>query len=181
MQRQRSGARDNQDLLINVVGGIAGGLVASCAMEWFQRALGKFSPDLGGVPGAGGQQYRRPQSEPATYAAADRLAEATTGQPVPPASKPLAASAIHYAFGGAVGAIYGAAAARTPDITTGGGLPFGASVWLMADELGMPLMGLAKSPEQYPVSDHAVTFASHLLFGATTEAVRRMVVASLRR
>lgn len=179
MQRQRSDAH-NQELVLNVVGGIAGGLVACLAMEWFQRALGRISPDLGGAPGAGGQQFRKPQSEPATYKAADIVAEAVTGERLPASAKPFAASAIHYAFGGAVGAIYGAAAARTPDITSGGGIPFGASVWLVADELGMPLAGLAKGPGEYPLQDHATTLASHLLFGAITEGVRRSVVTILR-
>ncbi len=179
MQRQRSGAH-NQELALNIAGGIAGGLLACFAMEWFQRALGKLSPDLGGAPGAGGQQFRKPQSEPATYQAADVAARAATGEPLPPSAKPFAASAIHYAFGGAVGAIYGAAAARTPDITSGGGIPFGASVWLIADELGMPLAGLAKSPGEYPLKDHATAFASHLLFGVITEGVRRSVVTILR-
>jgi Protein of unknown function (DUF1440) len=168
---QRSGA-SNRKLLVNIAGGFAGGLAAAFAMEYFQRALGRLSPEVGGVPGAGGQQYRQPQSEPPTYQAAEMIA--------PSAPKREAAAAIHYAFGGALGAIYGAVAARNPDITTGAGLPFGASVWLIADELGMPVVGLAKSPAEYPLEDHLTTFASHLLFGATAEAVRRCVVTSLR-
>ena len=192
MRRQRSAApnsaprygspvRSRNDVAVQVIAGLAGGLVASFAMEHFQRALGRISPEIGGVPGGGGQQYRQPQSPPATYVAADVLATSATGHPVPSEHNPAAASAIHYAFGGAVGAIYGAAAARTPDITAWGGVPFGATVWLIADEMGMPIAGLAKGPTEYPLKDHATTLASHLLYGATTEAVRRCVVATLRR
>jgi hypothetical protein len=180
MQRQRLDAR-KQNLAISVLGGFAGGLAGAFVLEWFQRGLGKVSSDLGGAPGAGGQQYRKPQSEPATFQAADAVARAATGTTLPRRAKPFAGSAIHYAFGGAVGAIYGAAAARTPDLTSGAGVPFGASVWLIADELGMPLAGLARSPDKYPASDHVVTFASHLIYGAVTEAVRRGVVTALRR
>ena len=180
MRRQRLGRR-NDNVAINVIGGLIGGLVAAFAMERFQRALAKISPDLGGAPGAGGQQYRQPQSEPATYKAADAIARGTTGRNLPPEDKPAAASAIHYAFSGAVGAIYGAAAARTPDITAWAGMPFGATVWLIADEMGMPLVGLAKPPSEYPLQDHATSLTSHLIYGATTEAVRRSVVASFRR
>ena len=164
-----------------MIAGLAGGLVASFAMERFQRALGRLSPDIGGAPGGGGQQYRRPQSEPSTYVAADAIAQTTTGRKVPPAEKPAAGAAIHYAFGGAVGAIYGAAAARTPDIAAWGGVPFGATVWLIADEMGMPAAGLARPPSDYPLKDHATTLASHLLYGAATEAVRRGILATLRR
>jgi uncharacterized membrane protein YagU involved in acid resistance len=150
-------------------------------MEHFQRALGRISPDLGGAPGAGGQQYRKPQSEPATYVAADLAAKTVTGHHLHPAKKPAASAAIHYAFGGAVGAIYGAAAARTPDVTAWGGVPFGATVWLMADEMGMPMAGLSEPPTEYPLRDHATTLVSHLIFGATTELVRRAIVTTLRR
>jgi uncharacterized membrane protein YagU involved in acid resistance len=182
MPRQRSSPRKRKhDLAVSVIGGIAGGLVASFAMERFERALGRLSPEVGGVPGAGGQQYRRPQSEPATFQAADVLADHVTGQPLPGTSKPAVASALHYAFGGAVGAIYGEAAVRTPDIATGAGLPFGATVWLLADELGMPLAGLARKPAAYPIEDHATTLAAHLIYGAVTEGVRRTVIATLRR
>jgi hypothetical protein len=180
MRQQRSGRRD-RDFAINVIGGLVGGLVASFAMERFQRALGTVSHDLGGAPGGGGQQYRQPQSEPATYVAADAISRATTGGDVPPGDKPAAGAAIHYAFGGAVGAIYGASAALNDEVTSGGGLPFGAAMWLLADELGMPAAGLAKHPSAYPLRDHATTLASHLLYGVTTEAVRRATVATLRR
>lgn len=180
MRRQRLEHR-NDNVAINIVAGLIGGLVASFAMERFQRGLGRISRDLGGAPGGGGQQYRQPQSEPATYKAADAIAKTTTGQPVPHDDKPAAGAAIHYAFGGAVGAIYGAAAARTPDVTAWAGVPFGATVWLIADEMGMPASGLAKPPSEYPLHDHAASLVSHCVYGATTEAVRRCIVASLRQ
>ena len=165
----------------SILGGFVGGLAGSFVMERLQRALGRLSPEVGGAPGGGGQQYRKPQSEPSTYKAADLVATATTGHAVPASKKPMAGAAVHYAFGGAVGAIYGAAAAYNPELTAGWGLPYGASVWVIADELGMPALGLAPPPTAHPVKDHATTLASHLLFGAVTECVRRSVLAGLRR
>jgi hypothetical protein len=179
--RRRKWDSHNRNLTLNVIGGLVGGLVASYAMEHFQRALGRISPDLGGAPGGGGQQYRKPQSEPSTYVAADAAARAMTGSPLPPAKKPAAASAIHYAFGGVVGAIYGAAAAQNDEVTAWGGLPFGASFWLAADEMGMPMLGLARPPSEYPLRDHATTLASHLIYGVVTEAVRRAFVVTAPR
>jgi hypothetical protein len=180
MRRPRS-ASGNDDVTINVVSGLIGGLVAAYAMERFQRALGRISPEIGGAPGGGGQQYRQPEAQPTTYTPADVVARATTGHEVPPEYKPAAGAAVHYAFGGAVGAIYGAAAARTPDITAWAGVPFGASVWLIADEMGMPALGLATPPTAHPLKDHATSLASHLIYGAATEVVRRSLVATLRR
>ena len=66
-----------------------------------------------------------------------------------------------------------AAAARTPDVTGWGGIPFGATVWLVADEMGMPLAGLSKPPTEHPLSDHVSAFATHIVYGTTTECVRR--------
>ena len=164
----------------NVMAGLAGGLVASYAMEHFQRALANVSRDMGGAPGGGGQQHRKPQSEPATYKAAEAVTEAVTGEPLPDEYKPTAGSIVHYAFGGAVGAIYGAAASNSREVTAWGGLPFGATVWLVADEMGVPLAGLSKPPAEYPLRDHLSAFATHLVYGATTEAVRRLLTIGTR-
>lgn len=172
-------AARNAHIVKHVVAGAVGGLVASWAMEQFQAALGRIHPDMGGASGGGGQQHRQPQSEPATYKAADVLAQAATGEKVPNAYKPAAGSVVHYAFGGAVGAIYGAAASQNDQVATWGGVPFGATVWLIADEMGVPLSGLSKSPTAYPLTSHASAFATHLVYGATTEAVRRLLVRFL--
>jgi putative membrane protein len=180
MQQEVAGRR-RDNVTANVLAGLAGGLVASFAMERFQRALGAMSHDVGGAPGGGGQQYRKPQSEPATYKAADAIAEAGTGYEVPMPYKPAAGSLVHYAFGGAMGAIYGAASARNPQLAAGAGLPFGAAVWIVADEIGVPLTGLSKPPTAYPLKDHASAFAAHLVYGVTTEGVRRLLVGVLDR
>ena len=168
---------DNRSIAINVVAGLIGGLVAAWTMERFQEALHRVSEDMESAPGGGGQQHRPPQSEPATYKAADLVSEAVTGEQVPREYKPAAGSLVHYAFGGAIGAIYGAAAARTPDVTSWVGLPFGATVWLIADEMGVPLAGLSHPPTEYPLSSHLSAFATHLVYGATTECVRRALVS----
>jgi putative membrane protein len=175
----RHHADGNGHIMRNVVAGVAGGLVASWAMEQFQGALGRLDPDLGGASGGGGQQHREPQSEPATYKAADVISRAVAGHNVPREDKPLAGSLVHYAFGAAVGAMYGAAASQNEEVTSWAGLPFGATVWLIADEVGVPLSGLSKPPTEYPLASHASAFATHLVYGATTEAVRRLLVRFL--
>ena len=76
-------------------------------------------------------------------------------------------------MGAASGAIYGGVAELVPDVTAGAGMPFGAAVWLVADDITLPAVGLAKWPTEYPVSTHAYALASHLVYGLTTEAVRR--------
>jgi putative membrane protein len=46
-------------------------------------------------------------------------------------------------------------------------------VWLGADEIGVPALGLSGPPTQYPLSVHLYALASHLVYGFTTELVRR--------
>jgi putative membrane protein len=163
------------DVRRHVIAGLAGGLAGAFAMEHFQRALGRVSPDLGGAPGGGGQQYRQPQSEPSTYVAADKLTRAATGHPLRAEYKPAGGSLVHYGFGGAVGALYGALAARHPGTAAGMGMPFAMAVWLLADEVGMPAAGLARRPGAYPAADHLSSLTAHLVFGAAMEGVRRVL------
>jgi len=169
---------DRGHIARHVTAGLIGGLVGAWVMELAQRGMEQAKGD-GSAPGGGGQQHRTPESEPATYQAADAVTETVAGHDVPESYKPAAGALVHYAFGGAVGAIYGAAAARTPDVTAWGGVPFGAAVWLIADEMGVPLAGLSKAPTEYPLADHASALAAHFVYGATADCVRRMVLRIL--
>jgi uncharacterized membrane protein YagU involved in acid resistance len=89
--------------------------------------------------------------------------------------KEPAGAAVHYAFGTLSGGLYGALAEVTPQVTTAAGLPFGAGVWLLADEVSVPLLGLSKGPTAYPASTHVYSLASHLVYGLTAELSRRAV------
>ena len=53
---------------------------------------------------------------------------------------------VHYAFGAFTGAFYGALSELEPGAAGGAGVPFGAAVWLIADEMGVPLAGFAGAP-----------------------------------
>src|SRR5262245_47334410 len=87
----------------------------------------------------------------------------------------MAGAAVHYAFGVTTGGLYGAMAGLKPATTAGAGLPFGAAGWLVADVLVVPALGLSKPPTEYPLSTHAYSIASHLVYGLTTEIVRSEV------
>jgi hypothetical protein len=115
--------------------------------------------------------------------APERLANAISvgvfDQELTKPEKEAAGVAFHYAMGGASGAIYGALAEVAPEVKAGVGMPFGAAVWLIADEGIVPAAGLSKSPAEYPPSVHLYAFASHLVYGLTTELVRRVVRSAL--
>ena len=110
----------------------------------------------------------------ATERAAAKVASAA-GVELDDTEKEKAGAFVHYAFGGALGAAYGASVELIPSLNAGGGVPFGIAVWLAADEIGTPLAGLAKPPTEYPLSVHGQSLASHMVFGAVTELVRRLM------
>lgn len=75
-----------------------------------------------------------------------------------------------------MGALYGGLAHVWPVVATGAGVPFGAAVWLIADELALPALGLAERPQAYPVSTHAEMLAAHVVFGLATHATTQQVL-----
>jgi hypothetical protein len=182
------------DVWKGLAAGVVGGLVASAVMNEFQalwsrlaegveRSHGAQSLQQGSPQQGVGRELRERGSDDEEDDAPERLANAIsvglTGRELTGREKEKAGTALHYAYGVSMGALYGAAAELAPDVTSGAGLPFGAAVWITADEGVVPLLGLSKSPTEYPLSIHAYALASHLVYGLTTEAVRRAVRRAL--
>ncbi len=86
-------------------------------------------------------------------------------------TKALLGQAVHWSFGVSMGALYGILrdTGDWPDL--GGGLIFGASVWLFASELLLPLLGVAPGPTKFPVQKHAQEFGAHLVYSAVVATV----------
>ncbi len=153
-----------------VAAGFIGGIVASYMMEQFQVLWAHYAAEKNSKGRA-----KKSRKEPTTVKAAAVISEGVFDHKLTKAQKKLAGPAVHYAMGAASGAVYGAAAELAPSVTAGAGLPFGAAVWLVADDITLPAVGLAKWPQEYPLSTHMYALASHLVYGLTTEAVRRAV------
>ncbi len=158
------------DLFKGLVAGVASGLLASLVMEQFQTLWTKVSEK---VQEAEGDKPRKSQAKPTTVKAADAISKQILGRKVPKKQQKLAGEAVHYAMGATSAAIYGTLAEFVPVVTAGQGLVFGTAVWLVADEASLPALGLSKPPTKNPLSTHVYAFASHLVYGAVTEAVRR--------
>jgi uncharacterized membrane protein YagU involved in acid resistance len=169
--------------------GLVGGLVASWVMNGFQEMWSRNTEGVEKPHGAqslkpsGGHEAvdeirRAPQAnseeqEDATEKLASAVSEKLFDYHLSKDEKELAGAAVHYAYGTAMGALYGVAAEFVPQISAGAGLPFGAVFWVVADEVAVPLLGLAEDPAEYPLSTHAYALCSHLVYGLTAEAVRR--------
>jgi len=183
-------ARKNGDLMKGLAAGIVGGLAASVVMNQFQKLLSKMTNSDKRSHGAQSLQQGSPKrgiarelkkrgKDDANDDAAGRLANAISvgvfNRELTEREKEAGGTALHYAYGISMGAVYGAAAEVLPAVTAGAGLPYGTLIWISADEGVVPLLGLSKPPTEYPLSIHAYALASHLVYGLTTEAVRRIV------
>lgn len=81
----------------------------------------------------------------------------------------------HYSFGAAAGAFYGVLreTQHAP-----GGAAFGAELWVVAEQVGLPVAGLSPIPiEASPASTNAQHFAAHVVYGLTIA----LVYATVRR
>ena len=180
-----SAETESSSALRGAAAGAIGGVVGSAAMVLFNHLLAAtgFGEDDAGVHHQHHRDDAKPNDtdgtiadEPASRSAASDAAEAMAGRPLTEREKNIAGPLVHYAFGAAAGAIYGAAAARTPRITAGAGAPYGAAVFLTAGEVVVPLAGLARKPTAYPPERHVAALATHVVFGLTLEAVRRLLM-----
>lgn len=155
------------DIVKGAVAGLVGGIVASFVMSQFQSLLTALSEEE--------KKSKKKKEEPATIKAAKKISESVFDHQLTKSEKKPAGEAVHYAMGAASGLIYGIASEIEPMTTVGAGMPFGTAVWLVADDVIVPALGLSKSPTEFPLSTHAYALSSHLVYGLTTDVVRRAV------
>ncbi|MGH9899733.1 MAG: DUF1440 domain-containing protein [Pyrinomonadaceae bacterium] len=193
---RKANGPDGTDVLKGMAAGFIGGLIASWTMNRFQAFLSKATeateddekPQGGKSSQQGSEGKQKSQSESqgesqesddATIKTAAAISEVIFDHKLTKSEKEIAGPAVHYAFGAITGGLYGAVTELAPVISTGVGLPFGAVVWLVADEAVVPAVGLSKSPTEYPLSIHAHALASHFVYGLTADIVRRAVRRAL--
>ncbi|HJT86267.1 MAG TPA: DUF1440 domain-containing protein [Bryobacteraceae bacterium] len=164
----------------DALAGMAGGLAGAFLMNQFQAALAKLKSKQEGPQDreaearqGGGEPEREAADEPATVKAAVAVSTAVLKRELRREEKGPAGDAVHYLFGTAIGGLYGVLAGEKPAARAGFGALFGSLLWLVSDEIAVPALGLAKSPRAYPASVHASALGAHLVYGITTEVVRR--------
>jgi uncharacterized membrane protein YagU involved in acid resistance len=140
--------------------------------------MNEVSPVIQKIASAAGngQQQKangEQQAEDPTMTTAEKVSETVAGIRLTNEQKKKGGTIVHYAFGALMGAVYGAAAEVLPPIKSLAGLPYGAAVFVGVDEFALPALGLAKMPNEYPLSRHLSGLGQHLVYGATTEFVRR--------
>ncbi|MFN2533419.1 MAG: DUF1440 domain-containing protein [Pyrinomonadaceae bacterium] len=191
---QRTANGKNREVLKGLAAGAVSGVVAAWTMNQFQAFLGKLMEGKDKSHGAQSLQEGLPQhgisrelqkrgsddpQDNAAVRAANAVAELVFHHKLTKNEKDTAGTVAHYGMGLTSGAIYGAVAEVMPEATAAAGMPFGAAVWAIADEGIVPAIGLSKSPTEFPLSTHAYSLASHVVYGLSAEAVRRLVRRAL--
>lgn len=154
-----------------VLAGAIAGLAASWAMTQFQTGWSKIKQKR--QQPSPKEQENEGQSEDATMKAAAAIARAVFRTELSADQKRRLGPVVHYGFGTLVGATYGALNEQFEMTSTGWGTAFGTALFFGADELAVPLFGLSANPTESSLDVHLYAWASHLVYGATLESVRR--------
>lgn len=165
-----------------VLAGMIGGLVASWMMNEFIAGPGvalRHAVQTDAENAEEAQEAKQTEGQPhedATMKVADRLVSAATGgKHLSWEQKEKGGPIVHYAFGAIMGGIYGGLAEYTKPVTSGLGSSFGSVLFASADLVGVPVLNLSGLPTEQPASALATPFAAHVVYGVTTELVRRVM------
>jgi hypothetical protein len=173
--------------------GIFAGVVGTLAMATAQQLITSANPSAHKKSkrlrrsGAGSKHWA--QSEPRSHEHPLSTSEYLVERFAPNVTRrqrDVLGSLIHYGFGAGAGAAYLLALQTAPPgiqkfLRSGYGLTYGTLVWLIADEIGVPLARIAPPPQKTPLRLHIYSLASHFAFGIGLESVRRMMEAVVTR
>jgi putative membrane protein len=161
---------------LGILAGIAGGLVASFVMNEFMAHPGKALSEALETPFDKIRLEALSDGRDATMKTADAIAVAATGgEHLTYEQQSKAGPIVHYAFGGLMGGVYGALAEVSPAARSGFGTTFGSMLFAGADLFAVSALHLGPSLNEEPMSSLATPLAAHLVYGATTELIRRLV------
>jgi putative membrane protein len=138
-----------------LLAGLIAGLVATAAKSIAERV---YPPRVHGEP------------EPPEV-----LAEELAGHSLDRKTKAAASEAIHWGFGAAAGAAYGALAEFYPVATDKEGASFGLALMTLTHETALPAMGLSAPVEEQTPREQTSEAATHLVYGLVAERVRSFV------
>jgi len=180
-RHDRRAVDDHRNVAAGIVAGLIGGLVGTWVMTEFQALWNTAADGRESQPAAGRHDSRdrqeRREGRNANEVAAHAIARRAIDRPLTREELEIAAPALHYAFGGTIGALYGALSEMSPAVRALGGVGWGTAVWVGADEIAVPLVGLSRPAADHPLETHAQALAAHVVYGVTTELVRRGVRA----
>lgn len=150
-----SGDSRSPSLWKGLAAGLVAGLIATAAKSLAEKF---YPPRIHGEP------------EPS-----ELLSERMAGHPLDPATEEAAGEAIHWGFGAAAGAFYGALAEFYPAVTKTEGANFGLTLMTLTHEGVLPAMALSAPPEQQSEREQSSEAAAHLIYGVVAERIRSII------
>lgn len=139
-------------------------------------AKGAIAGLIGGLAGAGAKILAERLFPPRTQGQTPppiALAEQVTGHSLPEDQRKTAMQGIHWGFGAAAGAFYGAAVEIEPSLGAWKGAAFGITLNKFTHESLLPRLGLSKPKSEQPAQERISEWVSHAIYGIFTDAVRR--------
>jgi putative membrane protein len=137
---------------------------------------------IGGIAGAGAKALAEQIFPPRVQGQTPPpviLAEQVAGRPLPHAQKHAAMQSIHWGFGAAAGAIYGALVEVEPSLGAWKGAAFGLTLNKLTHESILPRMGLSAPKEAQPTQERISEWVTRAVYGIFTDSVRRVVRRNL--
>jgi uncharacterized membrane protein YagU involved in acid resistance len=161
-------------LIRGAIAGAAAGAVASWVMNVFLVGASKAKQAVEDPEQRAREQLEQAAAgEDATQKVADAVAVNVAGRHLSKEEKEVGGPLVHYGFGALMGGVYGAIAEVVPASRIGVGTLFGSALFLGADEVMVPLLGLGQPATKEPPASMATHWAAHLVYGATVELLRR--------
>jgi hypothetical protein len=159
-------------ILAGAIGGLVGTWAMSEAQRLWTRAVDDHVPESAADEHDARDWQERSEGQNSNELAAQGLARHILGRRLRLDELRVAAPLIHYTFGTVVGALYGAFADGLRGNRAAAGFALGTALWLTADEIAMPLLGLSEPTTRRPLEMHLQSFTAHLVYGLTAEVVR---------
>ncbi len=145
-----------------LLAGAAAGAVATVPMTFFWEAL---HARLEGEP---------PRPLPPREVAEALAVKAGVNRELSEARMQDLALLLHFGYGAATGAVFGAVAPRHRGAAIAAGALFGLGVWTVSDLGWLPAFGVRQSPRWDPPARTKLLIASHLVWGAAAGAALGM-------
>jgi putative membrane protein len=159
-------------MFAGALGGCAGTWAMNYAQRWWTRAMGDAPPESAAGKHDAREWQERSEGQNSNELAAQKLAGPLLGRRLTRDELAIAAMLVHYCFGAAAGALYGAWVERVGRRCFHTGVGLGTALWIGADEIAMPLLGLSEPTTRRPVEMHVQSFAAHIVYGVVAERVR---------
>lgn len=142
------------------VAGLIGGIVATAVKSAVEKA---YPP------------HTDPEPKPPAL-----LTRKIAGHELTVRQRRVAEKTIHWGFGAAAGAAYGAVVELYPQATSKQGASFGMALVALTHDTTLPVLGFAAKPEAQTKRERSSELASYIAYGVVTETVRRIVRRAIR-